>query len=590
MYRAISHRLLAGAVALIAIAALTGLSLDLAPIPLLVLHLAAAFGSAGVVTAFLAGHWWSRRVSVSRHSNASLGYLVTTILGLLAVSGIALLWGTDVTPLRKAHSVSTYALVVLLVMHALWRIRRYAIGRFSRRVPQPVGPIWRAGLLLPTVLVISVIAPSAASRTMTPVLAPQAVVSISHATMIGTELPMVGSCADCHTDISAQWRSSIHAQSVTDEYYLAVATLFIEERGVEAVRYCAACHNPVGLMRGEVEISVGQQPVGSSNKAYESRALGVHLPLSDAAAEGVTCVVCHAAVTVGTPPNNGNLALQPGTAELPEHAFGQLALHAAPDRHKAQRAPQVLADAALCGACHNLYTEAGTPLEPTYDEWLASPYPAQGKTCQSCHMPKVAARRSDRGLVGAVAAHGGIPGAPSSLPGTGNDTALLRTAAELALDLQRGDPWRVTVSVTNRGAGHKLPTGAADLRQVWLEVTLRDATGLIIWQTGGFDAYGALTPDTIQFRKVLGDASGRPVELHRFWVATQVLDDTTLDPLETRIIPYTVLPPDPARGPYKLTARLLYGDVSQSFAEFALNRPAPDLPTHEMAAVELTVD
>ena len=289
------------------------------------------------------------------------------------------------------------------------------------------------------------------------------------------------------------------------------------------------------------------------------------------------------------PPNNGNLALQPAAAVLPESAFGRLALRSAPDRHKAQVMPATISDAALCGACHNVYTEDGMPLEPTYDEWLASPYPARGETCQSCHMPGVQARRADSGLVQAVPTHGGIPGAPSSLPDTSNDTALLRKAAELTLDLQQADDWRVTVSVTNRGAGHKLPTGAADLRQVWLEITLRDASGLAVWQSGGPDAYGVLAPEAIQFRKVLGDAAGRPVELHRFWVATQVLSDTTLDPLETREIPYTVPQPDPARGPFTLTARLLYRDVSQSFAEFALNRPAPDLPIYEMARADLPI-
>ena len=94
-----------------------------------------------------------------------------------------------------------------------------------------------------------------------------------------------------------------------------------------------------------------------------NRALGVHLPLSDAAAEGVTCTVCHLASETGMPPNNGNLALQPAAAVLPESAFGRLSLRSAPDRHKAQVMPATISDAALCGACHNVYTEDGMPLE-----------------------------------------------------------------------------------------------------------------------------------------------------------------------------------------------------------------------------------
>ena len=583
--------LLAIALALITIAALTGVALDLAPAALLALHLVAAAGAAGVLAAFLARHWWARRDAIGHHANTPLGYLATGVLGLLAVSGVALLWATNVAPLRSAHNAATYALVILLGVHALWRSARHVLGRLAGRVTRPVGSAWRTGLLLPATLALMVVAPSAASRTVAPGPAAHAPVPVGHAALAGAELPPVGQCAGCHADAVAQWRASLHAQAVTDQYYMAVATLFIEERGVEAVRYCAGCHNPVGLMRGEVDVTAAQQPgAGSGNKAYQSRALGVNLPVSDAAAEGVTCTVCHLAAAAGAPPNNGNLALHPAAAALPESAFSRLALRSAPDRHKAQVMPEVLADAALCGACHNVYTEDGAPLEPTYDEWSASPYPAEGKTCQSCHMPAVPARRADSGLSQPVPAHGGIPGAASSLPGTVNDTALLRTAAELKLDLQQGAAWRVTVSVTNRGAGHKLPTGAADLRQVWLEVTLRDAAGVTVWQAGGLDAYGALTPDTVQFHKVLGDAAGRPIELHRFWVATQVLSDTSLAPGETRALPYTLPRPDPARGPFTLTARLRYRDVSQSFAEFALTRPAPDLPIYEMANVELIVD
>lgn len=590
--RNLHHALLAGSLALILVTALTGLSLELSPAALLAMHLVIATGATGLLVAFLGRHWWPRRSLISHHPNAPLGYLATALVGLLSISGVALLWLTNIEPLRITHNAATYALVIFLGLHGLWRIVRRAVGGVAGRTIQPpLSQSWRTGLLLPATLAFLAVAPGAASTAIPPPPAP-ASIPMAHAALAGAELPPVGQCAVCHTDATTQWQSSLHAQAVTDDYYLAVATLFIEERGVEAVRYCASCHNPVGLMRGEVDRTAAPPPAGANtnNKAYASRALGVHLPLSDAAAEGVTCTVCHAAVATAAPPHNGNLTLQSDAAALPESAFGRLALRAAPDRHAAQVMPALISDAALCGACHNVYTEAGEPLEPTYDEWLASPYPAEGKTCQSCHMPDVQARRADSGLVQAVAAHGGIPGAPSSLPGTVNDTALLRTAAELALDLQQGDQWRVTVNVTNRGAGHQLPTGAADLRQLWLEVALRDAVGVTVWQSGSFDAYGALTPDTIQFHKVLGDAAGRPVELHRFWVATQVLSDTTLAPRETRAIPFTLSRPDPTRGPYTLTARLLYRDVSQSFAEFALNRPAPDLPIYEMAAAELTVD
>jgi hypothetical protein len=462
----------------------------------------------------------------------------------------------------------------------------------------PARRSWPVVLLLAVGLAALAAAPGAASKNIVP-LPPspsQPIVPISHAALGQHDLPTAALCASCHADAAAQWRSSLHAQSGTNTYYQAVTALFIQERGGEAAQYCAACHNPVGLLRGEVsaQAATSNTPQASSkqagNKAYESRALGVHLLSSDAAAEGVTCTVCHLAAEAGAPPNNGNLTLQPARATLPTDGFGRLALRSAPAAHRAQLMPAVISEATLCGACHNVYTEAGVPLEPTYDEWLDSPYPAEGKTCQSCHMPTVKARRADSGLPQPVVAHGGSPGAISSLPDTAQDSTLLRAAAELSLDLERGMAWEVTIGVTNLGAGHKLPTGAADLRQVWLEVTLRDAAGRVVQQQGGVDRFGMLTPETVQFRKVLGDAQGQPIELHRFWVATQVLSDTRLAPQETRRVTFELAAPPAASGPYTIEARLRYRDVSPAFAEFALNRPVPDLPVYEMATQQIRVE
>ncbi|HSD84602.1 MAG TPA: hypothetical protein VLG46_12120, partial [Anaerolineae bacterium] len=146
-----------------------------------------------------------------------------------------------------------------------------------------------------------------------------------------------------------------------------------------------------------------------------------------------------------------------------------------------------------------------------------------------------------------------------------------------------------TVTITNSGAGHHLPTGANDLRQVWLEVVLRDEHGQVVWHSGSMDQYGVLDSSTVQFRKVLGDASGQPIELHRIWAATRVLSDTSLKPWETRRIPFRIVLTQPAPAAYTLTVRLLYRDVSQAFAEFALNRAVSDLAILEMArtAVDL---
>jgi hypothetical protein len=173
-------------------------------------------------------------------------------------------------------------------------------------------------------------------------------------------------------------------------------------------------------------------------------------------------------------------------------------------------------------------------------------------------------------------------------------TDLLRQAATLHISLvvMPDRTLRASIIITNSGAGHYLPTGADDLRQVWLETRLFDEAGTVHWESGQLNAYGELRDDAVRFGKVLGDVQGQPISLHRFWVATQILSDTRLAPLETRQVHYTV-PADMwekgARGLLKMQVRLLYRDVSQSFAEFALDRPVTDLPTFEMAQAEAIV-
>ena len=426
-------------------------------------------------------------------------------------------------------------------------------------------------------------------------------VPLEHASLEAGALVRAQNCEQCHSDITQQWQRSGHAHAATDAYYQAVTTLFMQEHGAEAVRFCATCHNPIGLMQGEIDLNAAQSAQPADQLAYQARQTGITLPISQRAAEGVTCALCHQAARVAESPANGSLQLDGRAIVFPQDAFARLSLRAVPATHRDTLLRPAIQQAELCGSCHNLHLpDNGLAVEPTFDEWKNSPYPSQGITCQTCHFAPAPASLADSSLREAIDAHGVAPGAPSSLPDMSGDTTLLKKAAtldvsafELSASTNPTDPAvvRATVTLTNSGAGHRLPTGASDLRQVWLELILRDAQGEVVLSSGILDQYGQLDPTAVQFRKVLGDANGRPLDLHRIWIATQILADTSLDPLETRRIPYRITLARPAVSPYTLTVRLLYRDVSQSFAEFALDRAltADDLPTREMARAEIVV-
>jgi hypothetical protein len=597
--------LLTGVLLVIWCAALSGLLLRYAPQTLLVMHLASAAGGVAPLALFLGRHWWSRREKIAHHPNTPQGYVALAGLALLTITGLALLRWTNVPALRWLHDAAMAVLLADLTVHMAWRLRKRWLSpeeqagqprpgqprpRPSTRVQARATRRWVLGGLVAAffVLVLAGVSQVSASH------AQDVRVPIAHASLGTGQLLTAHDCSLCHSAITQQWSVSAHAHAATDAYYQAVTTLFMEERGAEAVRYCAACHNPVGLMQGEVDLQAAARTPSDGGAAYQARKLGINLPISSRAAEGVTCAMCHQATVASDEPGNGSLQLTTNAFVLPTNALAQLSLQSVPDAHKETLLRPVIQQAELCGSCHNLQLPNNGPaLEPTYDEWKASPYPAQGRACQSCHLPQAQAAKSDSGLPQTVGAHGGIPGAPSSLPGMAEDTTLLKQAATLGVSLRidPADPVVLvaSVEVTNTGAGHRLPTGANDLRQMWLEVTLRDGTGRVLFASGTLDQYGALDPGTVQFHKVLGDAYGNPVELHRVWVATQVLTDTSLLPLETRRVPYRIALPPSSQGPFTLSVRLLYRDVSQAFAEFALNRAVQDLPTREMARTEVVM-
>lgn len=580
--------LLTGVLLAIWCAAFSGLALPLAPRasqPLLLVHLISSLGGLVPLVAYLSRHWWLRRQKIAQHRNTPHGYVILACLAILTLSGFALLVWTNVTVLRGLHDAALIGLLIELSLHLTWRVWQLRPATHSRSRFRALKQ-WSLIGLLSAIGVVFLAGREPASA------APAASVPVAHASLGSSTLFTASDCGACHSAIMQQWRQSAHAHASTEAYYQAVTTLFIEERGPNAVQFCATCHNPIGLVQGEVDVkAVGYvNPVGGA--AYQARKLGIALPISARAIEGVTCALCHQAAQVAAAPGNGSLHLATNLVALPIEALAQLTLRAAPRAHKAMLLRPVIQQAELCGSCHNLrLPNNGVALEPTYDEWQASPYPARGVTCQTCHFPQVSGPKADSSSLATVGAHGTVPGALSSLPGMADDLTLLRTAATIdaRLMIDPADPAKLTATViiTNTGAGHYLPTGASDLRQLWLELTLYDGNGQVAWSSGVLDQYGALDPRTVQFRKVLGDANGQPIDLHRVWVATQVLSDTSLRPLEARTIAYPIGLRSMPSTPLTLTTRLLYRDVSQAFAEFAQNGPVPGLPTRELARIDV---
>jgi len=147
--------------------------------------------------------------------------------------------------------------------------------------------------------------------------------------------------------------------------------------------------------------------------------------------------------------------------------------------------------------------EGSPPGQTTYEEWLHSPYPAQGVQCQTCHMPS-----PDEGPV-QIAVFGGadrVLGQYHSHRFEGTTLAFLKSAVELVLEASRtGEELNARVDVTNVGAGHNFPTGVS-IRNALLVVSARtDSTTAIPWLSGT-----SLVPEWGGVGDATDDYGGKP--------------------------------------------------------------------------------
>jgi hypothetical protein len=351
------------------------------------------------------------------------------------------------------------------------------------------------------------------------------------------------------------WAGSMMANAARDPFFLATVTIAEQDRPGSGT-YCIRCHTPSAFV--------------------ESRAgRGDGSLLSDVDREGVQCAVCHRSIDASRPPlsdpaapyvGNAQLFFEIGTAtEVSYHGPYEDSRTPA---HGAFRDPFGNAPSRLCGQCHqlenpyeNLYDAEGRdtgrpfPLDTTYEEWKQSAYATgpEARSCTDCHMPReagmlpIATGAADRPDPSRHDLVGGNEWGPALLkaafPGLRDDAydrsrvaaqENLRAAAKLEIrslpaEANLGGEVELGVRVTNL-TGHKLPTGYADGRRVWLEIAVVDGQGAVTVQSGAYDLAKAHLDEDPQLRlyEAVHGRDGRPADhivLHR-----QILRDTRIPP------------------------------------------------------------
>ena len=348
-------------------------------------------------------------------------------------------------------------------------------------------------------------------------------------------------CGQCHQEIYSQWLQSMHSQSLQDPLYRTVVNKMIEETEGEQKAFCLSCHAPVASVAGKI--------------------LNLPTPLnwdhfSKIAQEGVTCDFCH---TISGDENLGqNISV--GAYVYPRSGATSTKYGRHPDAatpaHQT-KSSQFLTSAEFCAVCHSFkHPVQKAEIQSTYLDWLAGPYARQGTRCQDCHMPVYSGRTAAEGRPrDRIHAH----------VFAGGRTAVIRRAATVSVwavkeSRDGGTRLAVTASVTNSGAGHRIPTGIPGIRQMVLTIQALGPDGRTLGE------------ETVTFGQLLlkdDDSYALPWEEFRF------LEDNTILPQQSKQGQLDVDLPGQLRGEIKLRASLFMRLISEEMAR-RLNLPIPE--------------
>ena len=390
-------------------------------------------------------------------------------------------------------------------------------------------------------------------------------------------------CGECHDKQLEQWTNSPMANAGINTWVYDIYSGDGTNGGMGGFVYlrdsayahanpaseCASCHQP------EPWVGDPHQPM---DPVYD---------LSAGAQHGVSCDICHKVANVdeGKPNAPG---IYPGAVTLTRPAelstqvqygvLGDTNFENNTERMRASYQPQLTT--AMCGTCHQDkndpdedgdYEEAnGVISEPTYLEWLDSPYGDPESplyaTCVDCHMPPSSETLVSEGWFGYQA--------PERDPETirshrieGTTARFLENAVTMEMTSEIVDQTlKVNVEIFNDQAGHHVPDGVTIRNMVLLVEAWRvgdnqqlvQLNGEVLHELAGVGdpakGYYAGLPGVL-FAKVNRDASGNGPTF--FTDAAGIQWDNRIPALGTDESSYAFALPDDG-GLYEARARLIY--------------------------------
>ncbi|MGH9930126.1 MAG: multiheme c-type cytochrome, partial [Pyrinomonadaceae bacterium] len=308
------------------------------------------------------------------------------LLGAMLLSGVALTVVGRRGHLPALHWVSSLAFVVAMFRHARFGLLTPVLNNRSLIFKLAGIAVLLAGIAFVSLTLKS---EGVLAREQIPFTS-MAIVGVLPAYDRASMAPE--NCAACHAKEVEEWRQSLHAVSDTEIIYGRVVGEFREQHGIEASNWCAACHSPLRLARGELNIKV-----------------------ADVEQPNVGCIACHSIQEIHEPvgSNSYDLAVKTEKTSVIGTKLGlsNRMLLLQPGAHRGRWNVGLTQRPEFCGACHRQIlpesltsSRSNLTLQDTFGEWLESrfnsPNPGERKTCQDCHMPTTQNLRSVLGLEG----------------------------------------------------------------------------------------------------------------------------------------------------------------------------------------------
>ncbi len=382
------------------------------------------------------------------------------------------------------------------------------------------------------------------------------------------------SCAGCHADAAAQWRSSTHAfGSFNNPIYRVVVDRFRREAGKDTSRFCGGCHDVALLVDGAMSGEVAPD---------DPRAHG-----------GITCRVCHG-IERARPDGNGSWVLDASPIPIPRDGDDE-SLRA----HKARMALAPLRTAQLCGTCHRSFLSPATGNtahltgQDELGAWERSVYagsaaahidePVDDAECRTCHMPLERAALGDAAAKDGMIRSHRFAGGNTWLPAMRGDAAqllavqsMLRNAASIDVAVATdasgtrtmpadgapvapGGALTLDVVVRNEHAGHRFPGGVLDAQDTWVEIAVHDAAGRLVAEAGGAQESTGEDRSAHVLRVVQADEHGTPLLLRETNRFRAPVFDHTIAPRDAELARFRFDVPtrlEPRELPLRVTARL----------------------------------